>query len=172
MALPVAESKRMKMPCLCLLLTLSLCLGLREKTAAQKQVFSQSVVQLRVDDFSHHFNAPIKQLAAAVYQNQKARFFRVSWEATWFGWGSSQTALYDRRMKTVKFFSSGGEQAGSMIHEHYLFTGVTDIVLQRQARDLSKYGDYMDNGTSEAFFDELPKYGCVRHTYLDNKTVP
>ena len=155
-----------------MLLGVSLGVSLVARTEARRQVHArQPVAQLTVDDLQGDFGAPIAVLASALQRNRTARFFRVSWDATWGGWGSSQTALYDRRRKTVKFFSIGGEQGNVVVRQHYLFTGVTEAALEHQANDLAavtKRLHSIQSGSSDAFFEDLPKYGAVRHTYPDN----
>jgi len=132
----------------------------------RQSISAQSIVQINAGDIQgESADEAMQKLVAALHQYPEARLFRVNWTLAIGGWGSVATALYDRRKQRVQFYCTGGEQFGVSLHEHYLYTGVTDSILSRVAEKFT----ITAGGSSDGFFDELPLFGCKLHVYRDTK---
>jgi hypothetical protein len=106
---------------------------------------------------------PLVNLSAALKQDRKSKRFRVAW---WIGVGSlnsSSTVLYNRQKKTLVYYCRGGYGVDipTKIEDHYLYTGVTDNVIDKLSK--SMFINPRGASTSAAGFDQLPSYGCKQY---------
>ena len=129
---------------------------------------------------------PLQALSSAADRHPNIRLIRVTWADICGSQSDTVTILYDRHFGTVKYYCSGGHNAGGnpseKVYAHYLYTGATETVIRQAAeyeksRDQgtkSRYGQgpypdaikrapaYRNAGTSGSYYDSLLLFGCYR----------
>ena len=162
-----------------LLLTVSLAaLSRAEATPAPKTI----VVSLGdiADITGQRAADPLRQLASLLKQNSKSRCFRLIWDDSAGNFNASNTTLYDRKTRVLKFYSNtsigglGNEIVTNEI-KSWMFSGVNDSIIYQLNRRHRGTLD-SDKGTvfdGASFFSELDSYGARRrdlgsHQVLSN----
>ena len=85
---------------------------------------------------------------------------RINWHVVVLGTSSRSTALYNRRQRSLKYFSWGNTSDGTPGGEHALYGGVTDAALQKLASN--EGGGSLDAGLG--LLVSLP--GCTKRRLL------
>jgi hypothetical protein len=144
------------------------------KSASVKDI---QVVQVNLgNEADGSGDEPLKALSAALAQNSRSRFFRVTWDCIVGSLSATVTALYDRRRKTISYYCWGGHNMGGnpaeIDYAHYLYTGVTDnricqasLFLRIQApypNAVRSAPTYFNSGTAGSYYDALLTFGCHR----------
>lgn len=102
---------------------------------------------------------PVYRMGFAVRDNPAASQIQMSWAMMNPGGGDSATAVYDRRKHSLSLYSENRWSSGKVVHEDFLYTGVTDAILVKLGKD--HYNETRQSIVS--WFDSLPQYGCRRH---------
>ena len=154
----------------------------RTKTSARDLQVVQIVLGNVVGDWGYE---PLQALSKALVSNAKSRFLRVTWNCDGLSLSSSITALYDRHLKTIFYYCSGGHNMGGnpseVVYAHYLYTGVTEEIVTQASVSLKcrdqgtvsppprpypdafrKAPTYYGSGSPGGYYDELLAFGCQR----------
>ena len=154
----------------------------RTKTSARDVQVVQIVMGNVVSGWGYE---PLQALSKALISNAKSRFLRVTWNCDVFSLSSSITALYDRHLKTINYYCSGGHNMGGnpseVVYAHYLYTNVTEKIVTQASISLKcrdqgivfsihrpypdafrKAPTYYGSGSPGGYYDELLAFGCQR----------
>lgn len=134
---------------------------LRSPLGRSPQVVYLDIGDIAPGDTPGADDAPLLQLSLALRRYPRVRLFRVSWDFAESSFGSTSTALYDRRRHTMRFYYARGHNIGGdpKDHGHYhaLFMGVTEAIIARAAQDHQR----ADVGKDDAYLPSLSDYGCA-----------
>ena len=117
---------------------------------------------------------PMDMLDTAARAHPRIARFRINWSAVLGGSGDEGTILYDRKKGVLKYYDTGGNITGGSVkggenynqyHKHYLFTNVSDRILDQFVRDTRHLSH--EKVYPFVFLDMLPKYGCGRIIIAD-----
>lgn len=97
-------------------------------------------------------------LSDAVKSNPQISFFRLNWSVSMGSWGSAGTSLYDRKKRTLRDSSAGGDDTRSF-KEKYVYTEVTEKMLLQLAGLEKQNTRAAVGGTS---FESLVDLGAKR----------
>lgn len=116
---------------------------------------SIKVDQIEWQIFAIHYDVS-QDLSEFLKSHPETSLVRVTWGWSMGGYGSSSTALYDRKRKLIKEYDvSGDTHMGGTWRESYLLTGVTDAMLDKATKEHNP----QDEG--QFSFKTLTDYGAV-----------
>ena len=107
---------------------------------------------------------PLRKLVDNLKKHPKNQTFRLIWGSNAPNAGQGATALYDRRARTLKFYSDtqiggmGNEEIAADIR-HWMLSGVTETMLNKLAR---KHRGSPTASDGASYFTELIYYGARR----------
>ena len=124
------------------------------------------IVQVRIHNVTAPAYVPLKSLASVIKRYPSVNLYRVTWGCFYGRHSSKSTVLYDRRLHSLRYNCKGGASPWGNFYKHVAFSGVTDKILARDARDHRVSTRKMPFDTDvDVIFDNLPFYGCVRHDF-------
>ncbi len=111
---------------------------------------------INIPNIEESYNSPLERLSDAVLRNPKHARFRVYWYllAT-----SVSAALYNRPRHTIDYRSFHYWEGGKD-YTHVLFTGVTDSMIHRAAKE---HLNIQSSGGRYEYFETLLQYGAKCH---------
>lgn len=139
------------------------CLMLTQNGSFAKSQSNERTIQVYVGTLLGA-NQPYEALVSALLRDKKSQLFRISWDSNASNSRNGMTALYNRRRRTLKYYSVDhsliDDEIGKYRHtrEHTLYRGVIDSILQRLAFKNRK-ATQSDNSS---FFAQLPQFGCQK----------
>ena len=107
---------------------------------------------------------PLRELVQSLKQQPNNRTFRLIWESSAPNSGQVATALYDRKSRTLSFYSDtsigglGNEKVSNEIR-HWMLRGVSEAMLNQLER---KHRGAPNGSDGASYFTELISYGAKR----------
>ncbi len=125
-----------------------------------------SIVQVRIHNVTAPAYVPLQSLASVIKRHPNVNLYRVTWGCFYGRHSSKSTVLYDRRQHSLRYNCKGFSSPWGNFYKHIAFSGVTDKILAKDARDHRVSTQQMPfDRDVDVIFDNLPSYGCVRHDF-------
>jgi hypothetical protein len=102
---------------------------------------------------------PLEALSSVIATTPTLSLFRLRWYFSMGSWGSSGTAVYNRRSHTLRVYATGGDETGGY-REGFVYTGVTEDMFRKMAGWMKKSGE--SGSTGPLSFNQLTAYGAVQ----------
>ena len=145
----------------CLSLTLLAISGAQAVPAPKKVVINVG----DISDITGQSQAnPLRRLVKSLKQAPSNSQIRLIWDDYAGNFGTKATALYDRKTRTLKFYSDtsiggfGNEEVSNEI-KSWIFGGVTEAMLNKLER---KHRGALDGSDGASYFTELGYYGAKK----------
>jgi hypothetical protein len=110
-----------------------------------------------LDGFQGEPQAPREALLKALKDHPQINSFRMRFGLALGGIASDSTILYDRHKKTLKYYEHGVDE-GNIYTKHYLYTDVTDKVIEALFQKYAR----TDSGYTHGNFGFLTEFGSKR----------
>lgn len=117
-------------------------------------------------------NQVMETLTRILRNDKKSSRFRIAWGIMGSNLRSGATARYNRRTRTLKYYSFDSALIDDEIgkwrqtRESYMYRGVSDPIIAR----LAAKNRNSTSGNINAFFSELPLFGCRKQILEHNVT--
>lgn len=119
------------------------------------------IVEINIHNVTRPAYKPLESLAKGLDRYPKASRFCMSYGCFWGRHGSNTRVLYDRRTHRLVCRCFGENNPWGGFSGYMVFTKVTDLALQQDARDLKRSPRALPcDEDVDVVFNDLPRYGC------------